>query len=416
MRSLPLGRRRIPVPEEPFRLEVPSPPTARGAADPLDALGRPIGAPPLAQALSGCRRVLIVVADGTRATGSSQFLPALVEAIERAGRPAIRFIVASGIHRAPRDDELEEILGPELRNRYPVLRHAPDEPEALVSLGRTRRGTPLWVHEAVRRHDALLLTGAVGFHYYAGFSGGRKAVVPGLAGRATVEGNHGRALRPDGSRHPAARAGVLRGNPVHLDMLEGAARVRPRWLVNTVLDEEGGIERLYAGHWRRAHLAACAYVRRTRTLQLVPRDVVVCSAGGHPYDTNVVQAHKAFEAAIDALRPGGVFVLVASCREGAGSADFLETLALGDEAAMVEALRSRFRVYAQTALAWWRKARGCKLVMVSEWPPEQVRGLGAEPAADLVEAFSLARRFLPAGTRGWLIPFGARYLVRAAPG
>jgi lactate racemase len=417
--ALRFGGGTLRLPNGPFRLEPAtagdSAPQELGPAGLRAALERPLASPTLQEIAHGARRVLVVVSDGTRATGAHLFLPELVARVrEGSPRAEIRFAVASGIHRLPTHGEIRRILGEDLASSHEVLRHDPDDPARLIDLGRTRSGTPVRVNRALEEHDRLILTGAVGFHYYAGFSGGRKAVVPGLAARETVTRNHLRALRRDGTRHPAARAGVLQGNPVHRDMAEAAALVGPHFLVNAVIGHQGGIERLFAGQWRRAHEAACRHVRSTRTARVVPRDLVVASAGGEPSDLNLIQAHKAWEAAWGAIRPGGVFVLVARCREGAGHETFLPWLRHETEEALVQALRRDFQVYGQTALSWFRKARTCRAILVSGLPPELVRGLGVEPATDLAGAFDLARRTLREGTAGWLVEQGSRYLLLAS--
>lgn len=413
--ALRYGDGALRVPAFPFRLQAIDGPrlerASRSPAEIGDALGRPIAAPPLRELFRGARRVLVVVPDGTRTAATALFLPALVEAIEAAGRPKISFAVASGIHRPPTEEEIRGILGPDLAGRFAVLRHDPDDRASLADLGRTRAGTPVRVLEAVRRHDRIVLAGGAGFHYYAGFSGGRKALVPGLSSRETVTRNHLRALRPDGSRHPKARAGRLDGNPVHRDMVEGAALVGPDLVVNSVLGDGGGIERLFVGHWRRAHEAACRHLLATRRVRVAPRDLVVASAGGAPADVNLIQSHKAFESGFGALRPGGVFVLVARCPEGAGHGDFLPFLDLPDERAMAAELAAEFRVYRQTALAWFRKASCCRLVLVSDLPADTVRRLRAEPAGDLAEALAIARRHLSEGTEGWVLAAAGRLLV-----
>lgn len=418
--GLPFGRERMPLPAEPFRLDPVVPPPAprpRTSEERIrEGLARPVGSPSVEDVLEGARRVLVVISDATRATGAARFLPALLGAVDRTGRPEVRFIVASGIHRRPTDGEIEEIVGPELAGRYEVIRHDPDDEDGLVDVGRTRAGTTVRVHAAVETSDRLVLTGAVGFHYYAGFSGGRKAVVPGLAARDTVTSNHLRALRRDGSRHPAARAGRLAGNPVHADMAEGAARTKPDLLVNSVMGEDGTVERLFVGHWRRAHESACRFVRARRLVRVAPRDLVVASAGGWPLDINVIQSHKAFEATMPALRPGGVFVLVASCGEGPGHEEFVPWFRHATEEDLVRALRANFQVYGQTALSWRRKAGSCRLILVSRLDPGLVRRLGAEPAADLNEAFRLARDRLRGDARGWVFPHAARLCVEAGSG
>lgn len=417
-RTVAYGPRGLDLPDGPFRLEVvaaPAPPAVPVDREGLRAaLARPLACAPADEIFDGAKKVLIVVSDGTRATGAAEFLPVLVEIIRRASRAEVTLAVATGIHRKPTASEIATIVGPELAEQHEVVIHDPDDSRRLAEVGRTRAGTPVIVNAALREHDRVVLTGAAGFHYYAGFSGGRKALVPGLAGRETVTRNHLRALRPDGTRDFRARAGRLEGNPVHRDMAEGAALVAPHWIVNAVMAPGGGIERLFVGHWRRAHEAACRHVRRHRTVRLEPRDLVVASAGGHPYDINLIQAHKAFEAGFGALRPGGVFILVAACGEGGGHEDFLSAFRHRGEEAMVAELRREFRVYGQTALSWWRKTRACRLILVSELDPDVAEDLGAQPARDPEQAFDLASRYIAGGTRGWLLPHGARFLVEPA--
>lgn len=417
-RRVPFGTGDLALPEGWFELDSPAlPARPRTAASPgvLEAaIDRPIGGPTMEEALRGAERVLVAVSDGTRRTEIATLLPGLLERIRRAGGASVTFAVGGGIHRPPTPEEIAAILGPGIASRHRVIVHDPDDPAQLTELGRTSGGTPVIVHRALLDHDRVVLTGAVGFHYYAGFSGGRKAVVPGLASRLTVSRNHLRALRADGTRHPSAVAGRLDGNPVHRDMVEGAALVRPAFLVNTIPAEGTGVESVFAGDWRRAHLAACRHLRATRRVSLTPRDLVVASAGGEPTDLNLIQSHKAFEAGFAALSSGGTFVLVARCRDGAGSPDFLPFFAHPDEASMVEELRRDFKVYRQTALAWHRKARRCRLVLVSGLDEGTARALGAEPAADLDAAFRLAAQRLPRGTRGWLLSHGSQYLVEPA--
>jgi len=375
------------------------------------AFDEPIGDASVAEAFRGARSVLVAVSDATRQTGAPEVLPALVERIERDSGARLTFIVGGGIHRQPTDEEIALILGPRLHGRYPVLRHDPLDDGRLRALGSTRAGTPVRVNAAIGEHDRLVLTGAVSFHYYAGFGGGRKAVVPGLAARETVVCNHLRALRSDGSRHPLACAGRLHRNPVHRDMVEGAAMTRPCLLVNSVMGAHGRIERLFVGHWRRAHEAACRYLRRTRTIELRPRDVVIASAGGAPYDVDLIQSHKAFESVFAALRPAGTLVLVARCPDGAGHPDFLEAFERRSEREMAALLRRDFRVYFQTALAWRHKAERCRLILVSGLDPALVRRLGAEPAADLGQALRLVESYHRSRTPAWLFDRGSRHLV-----
>ena len=416
---LPYGTGHLDLPSGPYRLDrvetaEPAEPASVLSLHDLDAAIRSLADTVLARAAGGGRSILVVVSDGSRRTGAERYLPGLVSHLEEHGRSTIRFIVASGLNRRPDRSEVESILGPDLAARFPVLFHDPDEGDQLAVLGKTSRGTTVEVNRHMLEHDQVLLTGTVGFHYHAGFSGGRKSLVPGLAGRKTIVGNHLKTLLEDGSRHPRCRAGVLAGNPVHEDMLEAASMAPPPLLVNTVLAANGSLEGIWTGEMVQAHEQACDYLVRTRALRLPPRDLVVASAGGHPSDLNLVQAHKAFEAAWPALRPGGTLILVAACPEGLGDEEFRQGILAASERELAASLLADYRVYGQTALAWRRKLAGCRLILVSEIEPYLVRQAGAEPVSTLAAGLRLAAAGQGADQPGWVFQQGSRWLVEPA--
>ncbi len=420
--QIPYGSGRVVVPESSFHLDLVDPPEQGGdsptsgplklqdleaqireAADRLHALPGPVG-----READAKERLLIVVSDGTRKTGAAEYLPGLVRALQTAGRYDIAFIIASGLHRRPESSEFAALIGEDLAGSYPVLLHDPDDSDGLREIGETSRGTRVQVHHALLEFDQILLTGSVGFHYHAGFSGGPKALVPGLCARETIVRNHLRTLREDGSRDPSSRAGVLDGNPVHEDMQEAASVLKVALLINSVMTPTGEIERLWVGDRVTAHRQACEYLSSSRTVRLRPRDLVIVSAGGHPSDLNLVQAHKAFEAVFPALTPGGTLILMAACPEGAGSSDFSEGLSAKTEADLVQSILANYRVYSQTALSWRRKAESCRLILVSGLDAKEVRNARAEPAPNLQEALAMAAVTLPEKTIGWIFENGSR--------
>src|SRR5205085_5808837 len=220
-----------------------------------------------------------------------------------------------------------------------------------VSLGVTERGTPVELDRALFDHSHVILTGAVGFHYFAGFTGGRKSVCPGLASKRTIEATHLQALDFEkGGRRAGVGAGRLDGNAVHEECGRIAAECAPSFLVNTVTDERGRVVRLYAGDWRAAHRLACAEYADSHTLKIPGRRaVVVTSAGGAPFDINLIQAHKALEMASYACAEGGHIVLVAECADGLGRPDFLKWFDAADSRALEARLRDSYEVNGQTA-------------------------------------------------------------------
>ena len=415
-RALPYGTSFLELPTAPFRLDpvetvAPSEPASILPMDELQASMSDLADALVARSAGKRQSLLVVVSDGSRSTGVDRYLPHLAGLMEKQGRFDIRFIVATGLHRKPEERELRKILGNDLAERFPILFHDPDDGDRLEELGTTRRGTVVTVNRHLLEHDQVLLTGGVGFHYHAGFSGGRKSVVPGLAGRRTIVGNHLKTLRADGTRDPGSRAGALAGNPVHEDMLEAASMVPPPLIVNTVQDQAGAFEGIWTGDLVRAHEDACGYLLRSRSIRLTPRPLVVASAGGHPADLNLIQAHKAFEAVFPAVTPGGTLILAAACPEGLGDEEFRQGVLAGSEQELAASLLTDYRVYGQTALAWRRKLAECRLILVSGLAPDLVRQTGAEPAASLGAAFEMVAAGPGGGGPGWLSRRGSRWLV-----
>ncbi|HOC72927.1 MAG TPA: nickel-dependent lactate racemase [Candidatus Hydrogenedentes bacterium] len=310
-------------------------------------------------------RVCIIVSDATRRTGVHLLLPALLDALAQRGvcREDVRFLVATGVHRAPTTAELERILGPPLYRDFAdrIVAHDADDTDGLRFLGNTRRGTPVWINREALDADFLVVTGTVVLHYFAGYGGGRKAVVPGVAGRETIAANHALNLDPVSDRlNPAVRTGVTAGNPVAEDMAEAAAMVPVHLCVNTVLNRRGDICGVHTGTMAAAHAAAC---RQAASLYQVPlgesADLVVASAGSAP---NFLQSHKALHNAWQARRPGGLVLLLAPCPEGLGGSGFARWLDLGDPAAVIAGLRAQADINGQTALSTLEKAPHTVLV------------------------------------------------------
>lgn len=359
--------------------------TLQGQLDAPLGLSRPALAPLVPGA-----RVCIVVSDATRRTGMHLLLPGLLEAMARRGvrRGDIRFLVATGVHRAPTEDELDVLLGAELHREFSgrVLCHDADDPASLRFTGTTRRGTPVWINRAALETDFLIVTGTVVLHYFAGYGGGRKAVVPGIAGRATIAANHSLNLDPDSDRlNPAVRTGVMAGNPVAEDMAEAAATVPVHLCINTVLNRQGDLCGVHAGALEAAHAAACRQAAALYRVPLrEPADLVVASAGKTP---NFLQSHKALHNAWQARRPGGLVLFLAPCPEGLGGSGFSRWLSLGSPAAVIAGLRERAEINGQTALSTLEKTP--HTVLVSHLSGEDLSLLGATPARTFQEGLDL---------------------------
>ncbi|HWI41249.1 MAG TPA: nickel-dependent lactate racemase [Verrucomicrobiae bacterium] len=394
---------------------VVSPPAVAPAAPPQELVGA---------ALDGCReqlarfrrgeRVVVVVSDITRYTASEVFLPILLERLTQTGISPedVTLLVALGIHRKQTPEEHAALAGP-LYGRVRIVDHDCDDGQGMVTLGVTSGGVPVEVNRLAVEADRLILTGAVGFHYFAGFSGGRKSLLPGIASRRSCMASHFMVLNPsEGSgKNPRAATGVLEGNPVHRAMEEACAMAPPDFILNTVVSADKRLLACFAGDWREAHARGCEFYRSSFCCPVeTAADLVVVSCGGWPKDINVIQAHKSMEYGARALRPGGVMILLAECRDGHGNPTFYDWFSHAGLAELESSLRRRYEINGQTAYSLLEKALRYRIIFVSSLPAAQVEGMRMLPARSLEEALDLARPMLPPSPRVTVIPEGGSVL------
>jgi nickel-dependent lactate racemase len=374
------------------------------------AFSHAIESPSIDDLFSAGDSVLIVVSDATRATGSAQIINLLVRRLIQAGvAPSdIAIIFATGIHRRVTDEEKVELLTPFIAQRVRTIHHDAYDSEALVSLGVTDGGIPVEVNRALKDFSQVIVTGAIGFHYFAGFTGGRKSICPGLASAQTIEATHMLALDFEtGARRAGVATGKLDGNAVNEECERVAALIDLRFSVNAVVDQRGRVVRVYAGHWRVAHRAGCEEYLATHSMEIDERrDLVIVSCGGAPWDINLIQAHKALEMAAQATNEGGMIVLLAECPDGLGRADFLKWFGEYDSRALAERLRERYEVNGQTAWSLLTKAERHTIFLISELPDEQVRRMRMIPAPSLDEVTNQIHN----AARGFILPRGAALL------
>jgi len=398
---LKYGRDEVTLPESAFRgvdrLTAKLPPLPP-AADQLvrQRLARPVGCLPLRQLVHAGDSVAVAISDVTRYSATELFLGPLLEETDAAGIPRNRVTVyvARGTHRSLSVEEFRAVAGPELSSGVRLEQSDPDGDVA--DLGTTSRGTPVFVCRSLMEHDRIVLTGTISFHYFAGFGGGRKALVPGCAGRKTAEATHFRIFRTDGpGKHPFARPGVLAGNPVHEDIIEAVSMAKPVFLLNTLLTPDKAIFDVVAGHWQKAHEEGCALYAKVFRVSIPKRyPLVIASAGGFPKDINFIQSHKALDQAFHAVEEGGVLILLAECADGFGSPTFFPWFRFEAPEAMEAELRAHYQIYGQTAHAAFVKARACRIVLVSSLKPADVGKMGMTPAASIEEAVRMAEGML----------------------
>jgi lactate racemase len=396
-----------------LRVSVPGDRLAPRAAEPIagetravaDALANPIGAAPLRDIVRPGERVCIVVNDITRLTRTDLMLPPIVHTLNAAGIPDrdIFIVFALGIHRPQTDEERRLILGREMHARIRNFDHIATDDAGLVEIGVTSFGNRVEINRQVWEADRIILTGEIIYHLIAGYSGGRKSLVPGVAGFRTTTFNHRMIFHPD------CRAGQLDGNPAHEDLLEACRLAGPDFLVNVVLSPEGKLIRVVAGHYDLAHREGCRTVDRMLRVEVeAPYDLIVASAGGFPLDIDLRQAHKGLENACQALRPGGTILFYAECPKGAGIGSFEDyVFRYRDDFEMRQALDREFVVGGHKAYWVARLGRLYNVHLVSGLDPEFVRRCHFTPVSPADHEAVLARLLQEAGpsARVAVIPY-----------
>jgi len=377
------------------------------------ALDSPIGSPPLDEIINSDDSVLLVVSDATRATGSAQVVNLLVRRLVQIGVSPSRMAVifATGIHRRVSEQEKVELLTPFIVQRLRILEHDAYDPAELSSFGETESGVVVELSSALREYSRVIAVGGINFHYFAGFTGGRKSICPGLASAKTIEATHMLALNFEtGARKAGVGTALLDGNAVHEECDRVAQLVNPAFSVNAIVCPHKRIVNLFCGDWRVAHRAACEHYLEQHSINIAgKRDVVIASCGGSPYDINLIQAHKALDMASYACKDGGTIVLLAECVDGLGRPDFMKWFDSADSRALAERLRDEYEVNGQTAWALLRKAETYRVHFISELPDEQVKRMRMIPARSINEALQAV-----ADKSGFIMPRGAAVLPRIA--
>jgi nickel-dependent lactate racemase len=301
----------------PDDVDVISPKFVAGLADETSAmrgaLRNPLGAKPLREIATSGDNVVIVFPDRSRPMPSSRVLPVILSELSHLPTDKITLLNALGVHRPNTSEELTDMLGADIVKNYRILQHRADDGDMLVHLGRTSFGHEIWINRIFLEAQVKVLTGFIEPHFFAGFSGGPKAVMPGVSGVETISGNHSAKMIDD----PNATWGETETNPVYQEMAEVADMVAPEFLVNVTLNSSREITGIFAGQWREAHRAGCAFVRQSAMCRVdSPYDVVVTSNAGFPLDANLYQAVKGLSVAARIVRHGGTIIIAAACTEG----------------------------------------------------------------------------------------------------
>jgi nickel-dependent lactate racemase len=349
-----------------------------------DALRQPIGARPLRDGVHSSDRVVIVTSDITRPVPNRTILTPLLAEIDHVPDEQITLLNGVGLHRPNTPDELEWMFGSAIVQRFRVINHDAHDESQLVRVGRSSRGTEIWLNRHYVDADVRIVTGFIEPHFFAGFSGGPKGVIPGVAGARTITRNHGAPM----IGHPRARWGVTRGNPIHEEHREGVALAPPGFLLNVATNRDRQVTGVFAGDYLEAHRAGCDFVRESAMRPVGRRfPIVITTNSGYPLDLNLYQAVKGMAAAEEIVEPGGTIVMVAECREGVGHGDFAHLLERADSPSailgMIESAGFQMLDQWQVQILARILHRHRVLLYSDRLAPEEIRRAHLTPIADV---------------------------------
>lgn len=376
-----------------------------GAAEVERALSEPIGSPRLKDIVHPGETVAVVTSDVTRPMPTYKVMPALLDELYAGGvRPEdITLVFALGSHRKQSDEEKRRLAGERAWNE---IRCVDSDPNDCVSYGVTSRGTPVDITRVVAEADRRICLGNIEYHYFAGYSGGAKAIMPGASTRAAIQANHSRMVLPE------AKAGALDDNPVRLDIEEAGRMVGIDFILNVVLSERKEILKAVAGDVTQAHRAGCRFLDRLYRKELKEAaDIVIVSQGGAPKDLNLYQTQKALDNAKHAVKPGGVIILIGSCKEGLGERTFEEWMTTAKNPhSLIERIGREFRLGGHKAAAIAMVLENSEVDLVSELDDDFVRSIFLEPYSSAQAALDHAFAKLGPDAKVLAMPYGGSTL------
>ncbi len=362
-------------------------PPADAEAEVVAALENPIGSPRLRELAKGQRNIVIIASDHTRPVPSKVIMPKMLAEI-REGNPSadITILIATGMHRGTTLEELKEKFGDEIVENETIIVHEAHDDALQTYLGVLPSGGELWVDRVAAEADLLVSEGFIEPHFFAGFSGGRKSVLPGIAGMKTVLANHcGMFIHS-----PKARTGILEGNPIHRDMVWAAQKIGLKFIVNVVINGEKKVMKAFAGDCLAAHAAGCDYLNGLCRIDVPKADIVITSNGGYPLDQNIYQSVKGMTAGEAAAKEDGVIVMSSSCSNGHGGESFYKFMA---------EMPSRVMAHHDV------------IVLCDECSRRLVKEMGMHPVATADEAMSLAFKLKGKDATVAAIPDGVSVIV-----
>lgn len=373
----------------------------------LRALREPIGSAALTSIVKPGEKVAIVTSDITRPMPTYKVLPAVLDQLYAAGvkREDITLVFALGSHRKHTPEEMRKLAGD---RAWEEILCVDSDPADCVRMGMTEAGTPVDITRIVAEADRRICLGNIEYHYFAGYSGGAKALMPGVSTRAAIQANHSMMIRPE------ACAGALETNPLRMDIEEAGAICGIDFIVNVVLGEHKEILKAVAGHPVLAHREGCRFLDTLYLKELSEgADIVLVSQGGAPKDLNLYQTQKALDNARHAVKQGGIIILIGSCKEGLGERVFEEWMTQSPSPqAMIERIGQDFQLGGHKAAAIAMTLEKAEICLISDLEPEFVRSMFLTPMPDAQTALDYARSKLGEEATILAMPYGGSTLPR----
>lgn len=373
----------------------------------LRALSEPIGSKRLRKLVKPGEKIAIITSDITRPMPTGEVMPALLDELYAAGvqKEDISLVFGLGSHRPHTAAEQEKLAGTRAFREIACIDSTPDD---CIHLGTTKGGTPVDISRIVAEADRRICLGNIEYHYFAGYSGGGKALMPGVSTREAIQANHRMMVLPE------ACAGRLEGNPLREDIEEAAAICGIDFILNVVLSEHKEILKAFAGDAVLAHRAGCSFLDTLYGISVKERaDIVIVSQGGAPKDLNLYQTQKALDNAKHAVRAGGVIILVGSCREGLGEAVFEEWMLTAKKPGdLVTRIGQNFELGGHKAAAIAMVLQNADIYLVSELAPDFVERLFMKPFEQVQDALEAAMEYLGDQAKVLVMPYGGSTLPK----
>ena len=382
-----------------------------------DAIQNPINSKRLCELVKGKNNIVMIASDHTRPVPSKVIMPVVLEEI-KAGNPDAKLtvLIATGFHRPTTREELVYKFGEDIVNRDDIkfVIHESEKAEDMVELGVLPSGGILRINKLAVEADLLISEGFIEPHFFAGFSGGRKSVLPGIASAVTVMANHcSKFINSEYSR-----TGILDGNPIHKDMVFAAEKANLAFIINVVINENKQVIDAYAGHYNDAHVKGCAFVKELSGVDAIPAKIAISTNGGYPLDQNIYQSVKGMTAAEATCKEGGVIIMVTDCSAGHGGQSLYDTFANEKDKNKI------MKIFLDTPMEetvadQWESQILCrillkyKVIMVTNAPEQMIKDMHMDYAKSVDEAIAMADEYLGSNNEKiTVIPDGVSVIVR----